>query len=121
MSEKPMPDIDRIIANLGEQDIEALKKAAQSIFGDEGAPAASAASAAQAAASTPDFSSILNNAELLEKISTIMSAMNKTDSRTNLIAALKPLLSEPRRKKADEAMQLLRLMEIMPMLFGKEQ
>ena len=45
-----------------------------------------------------------------------MNMMKKTDSRTRLIEALKPLLSEKRRKKADEAMQLMKLLEIMPML-----
>jgi hypothetical protein len=42
--------------------------------------------------------------------------MNKTDSRTRLIEALKPLLSEKRRAKADEAMRMMKLFELLPML-----
>lgn len=113
-----MPDIENILSSLGEDDIQALKKAAESIFGEGGAP-----EPRQEQAGMPGFGDLFNNPEMLSKISTIMSAMNKPDSRSNLIAALKPLLSESRRKRADEAMQMLRLIEIMPMLqneFGKE-
>lgn len=111
MSEKSMPDIENILAGLGEDDIQALKAAAESIFGNEGEQ-----KPAHISAEMSDFGDLLNNAELLGKIGTIMSAMNKTDGRSNLIAALKPLLSEPRRKKADEALQMLRLLEVMPLL-----
>ena len=44
--------------------------------------------------------------------------MNREDDRTKFIAALKPLLSEDRRKKADEAMRFLRLMDTLPLLKG---
>jgi hypothetical protein len=42
--------------------------------------------------------------------------LNKRDCRAELIVALKPLLSEKRRKRADDAMQMLRLFEILPMM-----
>ena len=42
--------------------------------------------------------------------------MNKQDNRAELIKALKPLLSEKRRKRADDAIQMLRLFEILPMM-----
>ena len=38
------------------------------------------------------------------------------DERSRLIAALKPLLSPKRRRKADEALQLMHLLEIMPLI-----
>ena len=64
----------------------------------------------------PDLSNILGNARLMSGIASIMGAMNKTDSRTRLIEALKPLLSENRRRKADEAMQMMKLFDLLPML-----
>lgn len=112
MSENEMPDIEKMIENLSEEDIEELKKAAQSFFGDSGAPDPPPASNGGGF----NFADMAMNAEMLGKINMLMSAMNKSDSRSNLIAALKPLLSEPRRKKADEALQMLRLMEILPLL-----
>ena len=48
----------------------------------------------------------------------LMGNMNKEDSRTRLISDLKPLLSEERRKKADEAIKFLQLMEFLPLLKG---
>ena len=64
----------------------------------------------------PDLNSILGNAQMMAKLSSIMSAMNKPDHRAELIKALKPLLSEKRRKRADDAMQMLKLFEMLPLL-----
>ena len=64
----------------------------------------------------PDLGSILGNAQMMAKLSSIMSAMNKPDQRAELIKALKPLLSEKRRKRADDAMQMLRLFEVLPLM-----
>ena len=36
--------------------------------------------------------------------------------RAQLIRALRPLLSQSRRRKADEALRLLRLIEVIPLL-----
>ena len=42
--------------------------------------------------------------------------MNKKDHRSELLEALKPHLSERRRKRADEAMQMIKLLDILPLL-----
>jgi hypothetical protein len=42
--------------------------------------------------------------------------INAKDNRTALIEALKPMLSEPRRQKADEAIKILRLINLIPLL-----
>ena len=47
-----------------------------------------------------------------------MGKMGKDDYRTRLINDLKPMLSDERQKKADEAMKFLQLMEILPLLRG---
>ena len=55
---------------------------------------------------------------MMKKLSAIMGAMNGggNDSRTAFIAALKPLLSPERRHKADEALRMMRLLEMLPIL-----
>jgi len=57
--------------------------------------------------------------EMLLKISSLMSAMGKNDQRSDLIMALKPHLSHERQKKADDAVQMLKLMSLLPMLQGE--
>ena len=52
----------------------------------------------------------------MAKIAQIMGALNRRDSRCDLIAALRPLLSEPRRRRADDAMQLIKLIDLLPMI-----
>ncbi len=103
-----MDNINDILSGLTEEDFENLRAAADSLFSDE--------KEENQSGGMPDFSSILGNAQMLSKLGSIMGAMNKTDSRTRLIEALKPLLSEKRRKKADEAMQMMKLFELLPMI-----
>lgn len=106
-----MDNINDILSALTDEDIENLRAAADSLFSDSKEEACDSGFGGM-----PDFSSILGNAQMLSKLGTIMSAMNKTDSRTKLIEALKPLLSEKRRKKADEAMQMMKLFDLLPMI-----
>lgn len=103
-------DIGDILENLSEEDMENLRQTAAQLF--EGATSEGEAEQS----GMPDLGSLPCNAELLEKIGTVMNAMNRRDPRSELIAALKPLLTEKRRKKADEAAQIIKLMDIMPLL-----
>ncbi len=108
-----MDSINDILSSLSDEDMENLRAMADSLFSDnseknnESQPSGSA---------MPDFASILGNAQMMAKITSLMSAMNKKDDRTRLIEALKPLLSERRRKRADEAMQMMKLFELLPAL-----
>lgn len=121
-----MDSINDILASLSPEDIQALKETAQSIFSgcDSGESA------------QPDFNNMFNNgnssdnsfpfnadlgsvfnSDLLSKLPAIMSFMNSDSSkRCRLIEALKPNLSMGRQKKADEAMQIIRLMELLPLI-----
>lgn len=56
---------------------------------------------------------------LLIKMKKAMDLMHRGDPRIDLLLALKENLSEPRRKKVDEAIQLLRIINLLPLL--KEQ
>lgn len=52
------------------------------------------------------------------KITSVLSRLKNTsnDSRSNLLLALKPLLSAPRREKVDTAIKLLKLIDLLPLL-----
>ena len=52
----------------------------------------------------------------LSAIVPILQAFNSQDERLDFINALKPLLSEERQKKADEATKLVKLMSVLPLL-----
>ncbi|MCR4615595.1 MAG: hypothetical protein K5756_05550 [Clostridiales bacterium] len=107
-----MDSINDIIGGLSPDDIDALRTAAQSILGSSGGENnGSGKNTDSAAGTSPSLSP-----EMLAKITKIMSAMNKRDSRTDLIAALKPLLSEDKRKRADDAMQIIKLIDLLPLI-----
>ncbi len=54
----------------------------------------------------------------LRAVMNIMSRLKneKNDSRTQLLLALKPHLSEPRQEKVDTAVKILRLLDLLPYL-----
>lgn len=52
----------------------------------------------------------------LSAIVPILQAFNSHDERLDFINALKPLLSEERQRKADEATKLVKLMSVLPLL-----
>ena len=107
-----MKDIGDLFAGLSPEDLAQLQSMAAGLFGGEEKRAAPPPPAQP----EPELADLLNNAQLMGQLSRIMQAMRQEDSRTRLIAALKPLLSVPRRKRADEAIRLLRLLELLPMM-----
>ena len=113
-----MDSINDIISSLTPDDIKALKDTAESIFGS-----------GQSANDTPPppphsekppvggFDLGKLNPEMFSHLGRIMSAMNSDGgNRCRLIEALKPNLSPQRQKKADDAMQILKLLEILPLI-----
>ena len=96
-----MDNIGDILSSLSDDDMKALGDAARSLLG----------SAEQEQEGGGQGFSLDPTA-----IAQIMGAMNRRDSRCDLIAALRPLLSEPRRRRADDAMQLIKLIDLLPMI-----
>lgn len=60
--------------------------------------------------SSPDMLSAFS------KLAPMMSSLKKEDDTTRLLSALRPFLSENRRKKLDEASKLIRIMKLLPMI-----
>lgn len=66
---------------------------------------------------SPDLGSLLGASEM-QTIISLIGKLNSggEDSRTKLLTALKPHLSEPRREKVDTAIKILRMLELLPLL-----
>lgn len=108
-----MDSINDILAALTPDDIKNLKETAESIFGAGNAPKQENSSPFQSGG----FDLGKLDPEMFSRIGKIMSAMNSDGGkRCRLIEALKPNLSPPKQKKADEAMQIMKIMEVMPLL-----
>ena len=104
-----MPDINSLLENMSDADISALGDMAQQLFG----------SAPEQAASEQNnniFGSL--DPAMLARIMQILPLLQSDadNDRTRLICALKPMLSKQRRQKADEALQLIKLIEILPLI-----
>lgn len=58
------------------------------------------------------------DAAQITKIMSVLTQLKKTtnDSRSNLLTALKPHLSAPRREKVDTAIKLLKILDMLPLL-----
>lgn len=103
-----MADLEELLSSISDEDMAKIKSVADSIMNSSGK-----SETEQSEKSSAPFSP-----EMMGKIMSLMGNMNKEDSRTRLISDLKPLLSEERRKKADEAIKFLQLMEFLPLLKG---
>lgn len=90
-----------------------VRQMAESILGESG-------DEIPAAAAAPDISSLgdmLGSGELQSIISVISKMKaSKDDSRIQLISALRPHLSEERRKRADTAIKILKLLDVLPLI-----
>ena len=87
------------------ESLEQLKSMAESIFSGENS----------------DPSKSNDNIPPIENIGAIMSIISKLqgggdNDRTRLINSLKPYLSDKRRQKADNAIKLLKLIELWPII-----
>lgn len=107
-----MDNINDIISSLSNDDIEMLKGVASSILGNE-TKENDINSSSKNILSNLD----LNNDDLnmMLKAKSIFDRMNNTSSKNaDLINALKPHLSEESQRKADTAIRILRIFEILP-------
>lgn len=54
------------------------------------------------------------------KLMPLLSSMNKDDDNTRFLMALRPLLSEERKKKLDQSIRMMKMMKLMPLLKNQE-
>lgn len=99
-------DLSDFINNLNAEDIEKLRETAKSMFGIDSADVLHKKN-------TPDRPvQLLADPKMIEKIMRLSSLFSENDEKTRFLLALKPLLSEKRQQKADEAIQLQRLLRV---------
>lgn len=53
---------------------------------------------------------------MVGKLAPLLSQANREDDATRLLRALRPLLGEARQKKVDEAIQILQMLRLLPLL-----
>ena len=123
-------NINDILSSLSNDDIEMLKGVAGSILNQSDTqssaqqqkpPHSTPQSAPQDRQSLPPQINGLNfNSDdfaMIMKAKSIFDRMNKTSSKNaDLINALKPHLSEQSRQKADQAIRILKLFDMLPYL-----
>ena len=106
-------DLSSIIDNLSEADMEKLRQTAAAFFGAGETPAPEKKN--ETGLSLPGLTP-----EFLGQAAKISAALSRADPRSDFILALKPLLTGPRQKKADEAAMMVRLFGLVGMLRGGE-
>lgn len=107
-----MIDIESLLSSVSDEDMAKIKSVAESIMSNSAEPKQEKE---KESAKIPDFPIDMNT---VNKIMGVMGQMNRDDYRTRLITDLKPMLSDERQKKADDAIKFLQLMQILPLLKG---
>lgn len=111
-----MDDLSERLAELlnDPESLERVRSVAENFLGGE--------KSGNRQAPSSDLNSVLGDSGLdpiqITKILSLLSQLKNSgnDSRSNLLLALKPLLSPPRREKVDTAIKLLKLIDMLPML-----
>ena len=105
-----MDNLGDLLSSISPDDLERIRSVASSLSGSAGVQGEQTAKPPSPALTVSDDMS-----EMLVKVA---SQLNKDSDKTAFIRALRPLLSDERQKKADEAMHFLKLMDTLPLLRG---
>lgn len=121
-----MENLNDIINSLSAEDIDMLKGVASSILGDSGESEPQKPQQNNNQQSQNQQSSVPALAGLgfdgidfnmIMKAKTVFEKMNNTSNKNvDLIMALKPHLSPESQNKADQALRILKLFEVLPLL-----
>lgn len=110
-------DIGSILSSLSPEDMENIKSIASSFLGQGNATPEPPPKKEEKAPAFPDLSSLgMPDLSQLSALVPILQAFNQPDSRLDFINALKPLLSKEKQQRADEALKLVRLISVLPLL-----
>lgn len=108
-------DLNSILSSLSEDDVKKLKSTAEQFF------SAGADKKKEDKKDSTDAAAFLEgiDTKMLSNVAKFSSMMNAHDDKSDFILALKPLLSEARRKKADDAIMMMKFMKIISALQGE--
>ncbi len=116
LSSLNMDNIEAIMSSISAEDMESLSKMAGELLG--GIPKEEPKKEPpKTSFDTNNLFSSIDPASMM-KIMNILNKLNSapSDPRCNFLESLKPLLSEKRQHKADEAIKMLQLMSMLPYL-----
>lgn len=108
-------DISSLLSSLSAEDIEKLKATAQQFFGgdtEEKKPEAKKQDVPQGLQGLD----MPFDPKLITGVAKFSKMMNENDEKSAFIMALKPLLSETRKKRADDAVMMLKFFRIISLL-----
>lgn len=120
-----MDNLNDIINSLSADDINMLKGVASSILGENGGASAPAPQPQNNSNQTGGGLANLTQSigfdnidfDMIMKAKTIFEKMNSAQNKNvDLIMALKPHLSPETQNKADQALRILKLFEVLPLL-----
>ena len=114
-----MENLNDIISSLSPSDIDMLKGVAQSILGGENDenPHKEEKTRLLAAENSNPLGLSGDDFRMMMKAKSIFDKMNSASNKnTDLILALKPHLSPENRNKADTAIKILKLFDVLPLL-----
>ena len=103
-----LENIENIINSMSQKDIEDLSAMASQFFGSNETPPKTKQ---EEKSEGIDFETITKIASVLGKLSS-----QPRDPGCELLSALKPMLSPERRHKADEAIKMIQLLSLLPLL-----
>lgn len=110
-------NFEDILAGLTDEDFEKISRLAEQFTSEK-------SESYQKKEKSDESNGFSIDPQMLMKLMNIFQKLNsrQDDPRCNLIAALKPLLSPERRKKADTAMEILRIFSVFSMgdIFSSE-
>ncbi len=107
-----MIDIENLLSSISDEDMAKIKSIADSLTEKDNSQQP------QEPKKSESMSNLPIDMNMMQKIMGLMGQFNKEDYRTRLIEDLKPMLSDERKHKADEAVKFLQLMEVLPLLKG---
>ena len=109
-----LDNLGDIVSSLSDEDMAKLNSLADELF--SGTPKQNEKSTAKPPSGSDLFSGI--DPVMMSRIMNIIGKLNSApnDPRCNVIASLKPLLSKDKQQKADEAIKMLQLLSLIPLL-----
>lgn len=115
-----MDDISQKLAELlnDPESLNRMREMAENILGGENSEKSNTQNQTPASDLTSAFGESGFDPSQIAKIISVISRIKNTasDNRSNLLMALKPMLSPPRREKVDTAIKFLKLIDMLPLL-----
>ncbi len=111
-----MENIENILSSMSSEDMEMLSSMAQNLFSSMGENQNKKENPPPA--DTTPFSSFNFDFETISKIMSLIEKLNRPpdDPGYSLLLSLKPMLSSKRQSKIDEALKILSLLSLLPLI-----